>query len=159
NCKCEFNDNYPWALGPRLGVAYKINDKTVLRIGAGLSYGTSPNNSFLTYSVPTFYSFNDQPIAGIPAGSLRDGNPFTPGNRFGNPPLSFNTLQSAFPFQNAPGYFNPNSPFIAIDRHAGRLPRIFQWSIGIQREVIRGLLVDASYVGNRGVWWTAPLLA
>jgi hypothetical protein len=33
-----------------------------------------------------------------------------------------------------------------------------QWSLGIQREIARGLVVDAAYVGNRGVWWTAPLL-
>ena len=38
-------------------------------------------------------------------------------------------------------------------------PRILQWSIGLQRELARNLVVEASYVGNRGVWWTAPLLA
>jgi len=30
---------------------------------------------------------------------------------------------------------------------------------GIQHEVIRGTVIDVSYVGNRGVWWTAPLLS
>ena len=64
-----------------------------------------------------------------------------------------------YPFQVAPGYTPPQSPFISIDRNAGRLPRILQWSLGLQREVTRDLVVEASYVGNRGVWWTAPLLA
>jgi hypothetical protein len=159
SCKCNLNNNYPMALGPRLGIAYQINSKTVLRIGAGLSYGTSPNNAFLTYSVPDFYTYSDQPVGGVPAGLLKDGNPFAPGNRFGNPPIVWPDYSAHYPFQTAPGYAPPQSPFISIDRNAGRLPRIFQWSIGVQREVMRGLLVDASYVGNRGVWWTAPLLA
>jgi len=158
SCKCDLNHNYPWALGPRLGVAYKINDKTVLRLGSGISYGTSPNNSFLSYSVPDFYSYSDQPVGGVPAGALKDGNPFAPGNRFGNAPLVWPDFSAHYPFQTAPGYTPPQSPFISIDRNAGRLPRIFQWSLGIQRELFRGFVVDAAYVGNRGVWWTAPLL-
>jgi hypothetical protein len=40
-----------------------------------------------------------------------------------------------------------------FDHSAGRPPRIIQWSIGLQREIRRNLMVEASYVGNRGVWW------
>src|SRR5262249_51923234 len=36
--------------------------------------------------------------------------------------------------------------------------RIAQWSVGIQHEIIRNLVVEASYVGNRGVWFYSPLL-
>jgi hypothetical protein len=42
------------------------------------------------------------------------------------------------------GFFDPN---------AGRPARQMQWSIGIQREISRDLVVDASYVGNVGAWW------
>jgi hypothetical protein len=31
-----------------------------------------------------------------------------------------------------------------------------QWSVGLQREFMRDLVVEASYVANRGVWWQAP---
>ena len=31
NCNCSFAKNYPWAFGPRLGVAYQISSKWVLR--------------------------------------------------------------------------------------------------------------------------------
>jgi hypothetical protein len=64
-----------------------------------------------------------------------------------------------FPFTTAPGYTPPLSPFIYIDRNNGRLPRIMQWSVGIQREVFRGTVLDVTYVGNRGAWWTAPTLS
>jgi hypothetical protein len=45
-----------------------------------------------------------------------------------------------------------------LDPNAGRPPRQNQWSIGIQREITRNIVAEASYVGNRGVWWQAPSL-
>jgi hypothetical protein len=33
-----------------------------------------------------------------------------------------------------------------------------QWSLGVQREFGTGLLAEAAYVGNRGVWWQANTL-
>jgi outer membrane receptor protein involved in Fe transport len=35
-CHCVFAHNYPWAYGPRLGIAYQAIPKTVIRVGAGL---------------------------------------------------------------------------------------------------------------------------
>jgi len=52
NCGCQFNKNYPWAFGPRLSLAYKFAPNTVLRAGAGIAYSSSPNNAFLSLSVP-----------------------------------------------------------------------------------------------------------
>ena len=48
-----------------------------------------------------------------------------------------------------------NAPAAAFDRNAGRPPRTVQWSIGLQRELTKDLIIDASYVGNRGAWWQA----
>ena len=47
-----------------------------------------------------------------------------------------------------------NNALAALDHGAGRPPRQNQWSIGLQRELNRNLVVEASYVGNRGVWWS-----
>ena len=47
------------------------------------------------------------------------------------------------------------SPFVFFDPQ-NRPGRTFTWSIGVQREVIRNLVVEASYVGNRGNWFPAP---
>src|SRR5205807_7235501 len=41
HCGCDFAHNYPLAFGPRLGVAYQIDRKTVFRAGAGLAYSSS----------------------------------------------------------------------------------------------------------------------
>ena len=37
-CDCEFANNYPWGFGPRLGFAYQVLPKTVLRGGFGVEY-------------------------------------------------------------------------------------------------------------------------
>jgi hypothetical protein len=157
NCGCRFGQTYPYALGPRLSGAYQIAEKTVLRAGAGLAYGSAPNNAFLSLSVPDFYNITPSGY-GDPATLFNEGNIFGPGNTRGLPPLTWPDYSRSFPFETAPGIRPPASPFIFIDRHAGRPPRIFQWSFGLQREVTQNLLVEASYVGNRGVWWSAPLL-
>jgi hypothetical protein len=87
-----------------------------------------------------------------------DGNPLAPGNRFGNP-VNVWPNYAPRPFEVAPGVRPPYSPFTHIDRNSGRPPRIFQWSIGLQREITHDLVVEAAYVGNRGAWWTAPVLS
>src|SRR4029077_6674366 len=45
-----------------------------------------------------------------------------------------------------------------FDRNMGRPSRILSWSFGLQREVMRDLVIEAAYVGNRGAWFTAPAL-
>jgi hypothetical protein len=78
------------------------------------------------------------------------------------------TLRNGIPISPAPwpnfdvGQFplpgSTNAPKVALDQNAGRPARQNQWSIGIQREIDRNLVVEAAYVANRGAWWTAPAL-
>jgi len=165
-CKCSLNDTYNFAIGPRLGVAYQVAPKTVIRAGGGISYSTSPNNAYLSYSVANFFTEN-APGFGLPATQLSNGNPFSGANALTFPGYSQAPGYSQFPYPS--GAVNcgpagteacvpPTEPFIYIAKGAGRLPRIIQWSIGVQHEIIPNLLIEASYVGNRGAWWTAPLL-
>lgn len=159
-CNCSFNRNYPYAFGPRFALAYQIGSggKTVLRLGSGVIYGTAPNLGNVTRSVGDFYTLG-VPGYGSTKYALSDGNPFAEGNQFGNPSIFFPDFRQKYPYEIAPGLRPPQSPFISIDRNAGRPPRQIHWSIGLQREITPNLMVEASYVGNRGVWWVAPLLA
>ena len=52
NCNCNFAHNYPYAIGPRLGAAYQIDSKTVIRGGVGVVYGS------LDASAATGYASN-----------------------------------------------------------------------------------------------------
>jgi hypothetical protein len=49
-------------------------------------------------------------------------------------------------------------PF-TLDPNAGRPGRLLQWNVTVQREFRRDLVVEASYVANRGIWLEANGLA
>lgn len=149
-CHCQFAQNYPWGLGPRLGFAYQVQPKTVLRGGFGIVY------------------------AGVGVGQHEDGagnatadNPFGPsvpgqaimtwgqGVAINGSPLT--AAQIAWP-NLSPGYYPiggvvPGTGPQYTDQNAGRPARQYQYSFTIQREITGNLVVDAAYVGNRGVWW------
>jgi len=157
-CNCDFAPAYNFAFGPRLGGAYQINDKTVFRAGVGLSFAPVADQANLATSASDFYTI--PPAAyGAAAGLLRDGDPFGPGNRFGNPVVKWPNFSPQYPVPAAPGVIPPASPFVSIAPNAARLPRTLQWSIGFQRQITANTVVDAAYVGNRGAWWTSPLLS
>lgn len=161
-CKCNFAENYPFDIGPRLGIAYQLDSKTVLRGGVGLSYSTTANNAFLSYNVADYYSFAPNGFGQPVITNLAAGNPY--------PNLVWpNFDQNKFPFQttcpvgqskyqSSTACYNPQSPFISQDKNT-RPTRVFQWSIGVQREVQRNIVVEANYVGNRGAYETSPNLA
>jgi hypothetical protein len=138
-CNCSFTNTYPYAIGPRVGAAYQILPKTVIRGGWGFVYSFVPD---LNISPPL--AGINQPGGINPYISLGTGLPAIP--------------QPVFPNLN-PGVYptvagSTNSAPTAVDLNAGRPPRQSQWSVGVQQEIMRDLVVEGSYVGNRGVWWT-----
>jgi hypothetical protein len=153
---------YPFSLGPHVGVAYQIAPKTVFRAGGSIAYSSSPDNAFLSYSVANFYTVAS-PGQFLPASQLANGTPLTGAltptfpeyNQYPFPTTSNGTGCGLAPTQPC---IPPQEPFISIQKSSGRLPRVFQWSIGFQQEIAPNLVVDANYVGNRGAWFTAPLL-
>lgn len=145
-CGCRYATNYPYGWGPRLGAAYQLDRKTVIRGGIGLMYNTSARIGIATRAIGSSNPFQS-PAFAQPAMVLQDGVPLTL-SQIAWPNFS----PSYYPtFGRSPGAGNGN----VYDPNAGRPARQFQWSIGVQREILRDLVVEASYVGNTGVWWTA----
>jgi hypothetical protein len=144
-CHCSFTHNYPWAFGPRLGFAYQATPKTVIRGGAGIIYNGTDNDNKASSNVTSSNPFNS-PAFGQPAMTFSQGVPFT-------------AAQIAWPNFSPGEYPSPgtlSSPPLVIDPNAGRPARLYQWSIGVQRQISPNLIVDVTYVGNRGIWWQAP---
>jgi hypothetical protein len=139
-CKCAFADNYPYAIGPRLGVAYQINSKTVLRGGIGVVYTPTP----VSGGAITNNTDGGTPGFGQYLFQLKDGIPTSIQPQWPN--FAANIGQAVNTVTGAPAY---------LDRNAGRPARQLQWSIGLQRELSHNLVVEAIYVANRGVWWPA----
>ncbi len=121
---------------PRIGVAYNVNSKTVIRGGFGRYFGflgarrgdiIASGFSRFTPLTPTLDGVNftatlANPFPGgiLPAPGAADG------------PLT-NVGQSA-------SYFTPNPS----------APMMQKWQISIQRQLARLLVAEVSYVGNRG---------
>lgn len=129
--------------GPRLGLAFRLDEKTVLRSGFGISYSPFPDNT---------YAFN-YPV--------KQNNTFS--SLFGNTPVllpngQVATFQNGFPpFQSVAipsnGIItNPdlNSAYFFINPHF-REPYVESWNFAIQRSLPKNLTLDVAYVGNHGV--------
>ncbi|MCU1338065.1 MAG: hypothetical protein JWO19_3646, partial [Bryobacterales bacterium] len=135
HCNCEYAHNYPYAFGPRIGVAYQINSKTVFRAGWGVVYNGTPDNNGASANIPVPVDVNS-PSFGEPVMTLRNGIPF-----------------AATPWPNLdPGQFplpgTISAPKVAIDQNAGRPARQVQWSVGLQRGIGKNVVVEAAYVAN-----------
>ena len=142
-----YQPTYPYAIGPRIGVAYQIDSKTVLRGGWGVVYtevfgaggglvstnGTYPVSANSPSYVPAAAQFVNIQVPGsiaTPAFPVTDPNRYPVlGTDRGRPELAY-----------------------MADANQNRPPRANQFSIGIQREITPSFVMEASYVGNRVVW-------
>jgi hypothetical protein len=121
------------AIGPRLGFAYKLASKTVLRGGWAIYYqGLSSGGCGCRFG---FAGSNVLQSDGLnPVINWDDGIPLQPGYR--PPPIIDPTIVN---YQNAQ-YQGPT---------AGQPGRIRNWSINLQHE-IKNTLIDIAYQSNRG---------
>ncbi len=125
-------DTNNWA--PRLGLAYQLTPRTVLRAGAGIFFagqGSLGANSRMISNFPFYRSVTAQSTAarppfflqnGVPAGFLGDGK--TPPND-----LNWNVWQNRFP-----------------------APTVYQWNFALQRELFRDVTATAAYVGSSSTY-------
>src|SRR5262249_12798819 len=144
-CNCNFAHNYPWAFGPRLGLAYQITSKTVLRAGFGIAYSGTPQYNLAGGVVSATNPFGPSSDPGREAMVLAHAVPLT-------------AQQIVWPNFSA-GYYPVNAlvgagPASVVDQNSGRPGRQYQWSIGLQRQLGNNFLVEAAYVANRQIWLT-----
>lgn len=145
-CNCEFyKPSYPYGIGPRFGVAYQIDPKTVFRGGWGINYQYIAGFAGNIFATP-----GSTPIPPQPNNSQYI-NVSTPGSIVA--PVWPTTNPSVLPLPGTTGGLPvvTNGVFVP-DANQNRPPRVNQWSVGFQREITRNLVVEASYVANRAAW-------
>jgi hypothetical protein len=124
-------DRNNWA--PRIGAAYQLTSKTVLRGGYGIFYGasTQTGESRNGFSVSTPY------VASI------DGN-LTPANSLRNPfPNGLVPITGS-----ADGLMTLVGQGIGFTSPLRRQPMSHQYSFGFQQQLPGNMVLDMSYVGN-----------
>ena len=127
---------------PRIGIAYELTPKTVVRMGYGRSFDIGVFGSIFGHTVT-------QNLPVLVNQSLNNGGR--------DPVFSLSSAPPTYPFptvaqiQAANGlipFDNQTSPKIRPDRM--RLPTLDAWNLTIQRELSRTASVELSYVGNKG---------
>jgi hypothetical protein len=118
---------------PRVGGAWNINSKTVLRAGYGLSY------------LATFTTGNTQ--------GFSQTTPYVATN--GTPLLNGNSLSNPYP----QGVLLPPGGALGLKTYLGQsisftdtgrvIPHVQQFSVGLQRQLPFRMVIEASYVGSR----------
>jgi hypothetical protein len=129
---------------PRVGFAYKLNERTVLRGGSGLYYGDAlgADQSFATGNAQLV-------VINYP----NDGRPDFAANPTNGKPLPTyaEALQRfCYANNNAPGcLLRDLQEFVGLPEYV-HLPRTFQTSIGFQRQFGNTMAVEADYLYSKG---------
>ncbi len=126
-------------IGPRLGVAYELNSKTVVQAGFDVAFLNGGAYEYGTSKVAVNY------------GNLLTGSytrtstgSFTPA--FGSWDTNVMPSPTATPFSPSLGDGNQINAF---SRNDGYAPYSQQWNINVQRELPYNMLLTAAWVGNR----------
>ena len=135
----SFADTDYKAFGPRIGFAYQLAGRTVLRGGYGVSYGQGNANAGLRDSQKFIYGFNAAPSyastdAGVtPAFNWDGGFP----TNWPHPPFINPTVQNG-------------TNVTMIGANDGRPPYFQNYQFSVQQEFSAKTSLEAAYVGVKG---------
>lgn len=139
NGRRSFADTYYKAFGPRVGLAYQLTAKTVLRAGYGIYYAAGNANAGLRDSLSQTYGFSANPV-------------FTTLDQGKTPAFYWdNGFPQDFP---KPPVIDPSAAnrqdIRYIGREDGRPPYFQNWTFTVQRELASRVSLEVGYLGTKG---------
>lgn len=143
--------------GPRVGIAYSVTPKTVLRAGYGILYTTGGGQR----GTRGLYvqGFNSANFVQLTNGGLDPAFSFSPYTSPGGLSTPGGWPAAQFP---APPFIDPTYGFNGGPRPMypgdGRGPTIHNWNFTVQRQMPAQVLLDVSYVGTRGTHLVSRVL-
>jgi hypothetical protein len=136
NPRSQFDGDWD-NVAPRLGAAYQLNSKTVIRGAFGRFYGPSTLAAQGTVG-PYGFRVETPWVASI--------DNLTPLNYLRNPfPQGFRPVPGA-----SDGLLTALGSRVEAPLRDTTVPNIWQFNVTVQRELPANILVEAAYVGNRG---------
>lgn len=154
-CNCHTPaDNYYKNFGPRIGLAYQVDSKTVIRSSYGMVYTHGNAVGGNTYSIGTLgYSGSGS------WSSSKGVSTVTTLQAGGTGVLpSYSTAQGAASgatfgtgYTTTSGYTGTPSTMYYADPYLGsRAPEYINWSFGVQRQLTNSTSLNVTYVGSQG---------
>ncbi|HEX4949524.1 MAG TPA: carboxypeptidase-like regulatory domain-containing protein [Blastocatellia bacterium] len=132
---------------PRIGLAFKLNDKTVIRAGGGLYYSSLSGGglSNASYAIgdlveTTFVASLDGGVTPNPNANL--SNPFPNG--------------IVFPTSRYEGPLTGYGQTVPARLRAVRMPVVPQWNLNIQRDLPGKIIAQVGYAGSAGIGLFTP---
>ena len=155
HCRTPVDTHYK-NFGPRLGAAYRLNDKTVLRAGFAIMYvhagGTGGrNNSRQGLSQLGFNATNNSTSPGNNAPAYYWDNGIPPIAQA--PPFIDPSYGTGFITSNPTGVQNP---VYGDPQLSGKPPYYENWNLGIQRSLTTNLTLGVAYTASLGKFLPGP---
>ncbi len=130
-----------WA--PRIGLAYQLTPRTVIRSGYGISYV-----HFNRLGGENMLGYNGPFIVGASV-AQQTSQPLCTGNNFLN---CFRPTQAGYPDGLvSPANYTPLTARVNFTPNDIRTGYVQSWHLTVQRELVKNLLLDVAYVGNHSV--------
>ena len=137
------------AFAPRLGIAYSMNERTVIRMGFGVSYDIGVFGSNFGHAVT-----QNLPVLANQALTASTAIPGASDNYIAAFNLSTGPTPNVFPPIPASGVLPLGGPQGNVQPRmrptTQTLPAIGAWNLAIQRQLTNNITLDIAYIGNAG---------
>jgi len=142
----DLNVTAPWTnFAPRLGIAYQLNSKTVIRAGYGRGFNLGVFGSIFGHNVT-----QNLPVLGIQ--SMQPANNFDSVFNLSSGPPALDPASILAAQPKGPNGFNrlPNGVTAFVISDPIRFPTVDAWNFTIQHQLGQGMSAEIGYVGTKG---------